>query len=565
MAKDDWPNIPPPGHGGRGRPVVTPSIPPPGKGRLLAGLLLAVVVVYGMYFWFVRRIVVPRDHVLVLLKKDGGQSLPGDQIVVPRPPTTDASSQAYKDWEAKYGDCNGILEQVYPEGTYFGFSPFDYERDVVKITETAIVPNGKVGVVVRKFGEPLPPNQVLAGEGQRGPLPGVLQPARYNEYANPYAYDVKHVDPVRVDPGHRGVVTVMAGPPAKVPNTYLVGPGEQGVQAETEPEGFRYINPFERRVTPVTIQSQRYEMKGEETIRFPSDDSFEIRMEGFVEWSIIPDRVPLIYTQYAEGGGLVEYMQDKVILPYARNLSRLVGSQYTAREFISGDTKLKFQHEFETKLRAECREQGIEILQALVRDIVPPDEIKSPINEREIAKQQILSLDEQIKVAASAAKLATQEETAKQNTAIGQENAKMVAVVKKAEQSRDVLITKANQDLAVAKLQLDAAQKQADALLARGQAEAAVVLLQRQAEAEPLRQQVSAFGDGEAYARYFFYQKTAPAIQSILTNTDGPFAELFRQFAGAGSNGAGGATTRPSNPVASDANGNGTKLSEVRP
>jgi hypothetical protein len=85
--------------------------------------------------------------------------------------------------------------------------------------------------------------------------------------------------------------------------------------------------------------------------------------------------------------------------------------------------------------------------------------------------------------------------------------------------------------LAVAKLQLQAAQQQADALIAQGRAEANVVLLQKQAEAEPLRQQVAAFGDGNAYAQYFFYQKLAPSVKSILTNTEGPFADLFHQLA----------------------------------
>ncbi len=81
-----------------------------------------------------------------------------------------------------------------------------------------------------------------------------------------------------------------------------------------------------------------------------------------------------------------------------------------------------------------------------------------------------------------------------------------------------------------AKLKLEASQKQAEALVSRGQADAAVILLKKQAEAEPLRQQVSAFGDGNAYAQYFFFQKVSPAIKTILTNTDGPFADLFKQF-----------------------------------
>src|SRR5204863_2564579 len=128
---------------------------------------------------------------------------------------------------------------------------------------------------------------------------------------------------------------------------------------------------------------------------------------------------------------------------------------YNARDFISGDTKLKFQEEFEKKLSDACRKQGIEVLQALVRDIEPPEAIKQPINEREVAKQQILSLDRQIQVAGSSAGLATQEQTADQNKQIGEANKQVVTVIKKAEQQRDVAITQANQGLAVAKLHLD--------------------------------------------------------------------------------------------------------------
>src|SRR5205807_6245899 len=145
-----------------------------------------------------------------------------------RPPDPKQDAAAYESWEKEYGNCNGILEQVYPEGTYFGFSPWDYERSVIAIDETAIVPNKKVGIVVKKFGKDLPPGQVLAdpARDERGPLPIVLQPGRYNYYANPFAYEIKQVDPVVVDPGHRGVVTLMTGKPAKDPDQYLVEQGE---------------------------------------------------------------------------------------------------------------------------------------------------------------------------------------------------------------------------------------------------------------------------------------------------------------------------------------------------
>src|SRR5262249_36307539 len=162
----------------------------------------------------------------------------------------------------------------------------------------------------------------------------------------------------------------------------------------------------------------------------------------------------------------------------------------------------------------------------------------NPINDREVAKQQILSLQQQMVVAKASADLATQTEMASQNQKIGEANTQVITLVKKAQQDKDVAVTKAKQDLAVAQLRLDAAKNLADATVARGQAEANVILLQKQAEAEPLRQQVAAFGDGNAYAQYFFYQKVAPSVKSILTNTDGPFADLFRQFIQPPANGA---------------------------
>jgi regulator of protease activity HflC (stomatin/prohibitin superfamily) len=494
----------------------------------LVTIIVGALIIYAGYFWFVRRYVVDADEVLVLLKKNGDHSLPGDQVIIPNPAGYPEGAEA---WEKQYADANGILEQVYLTGTYFGFSPFDYERETYPIVEVA---PGKVGIVVRKFGAPLAAGQVLAGPGQRGPLPGFRQPGKYPEFSNPYAYEVKLVDPINIDPGHRGVVTLMAGKSPKKPNEYLVEAGETGVQRETEPEGFRFVNPYEQRITPISMKSQRFEMAGEDAIKFPSSDSFDITMEGFVEWSIIPEKLPLIYTQYAEGGELVDFMEEKVILPYSRSFSRLVGSRFLAREFISGDTKLQFQREFAEKLTLACRDQGIRIHQALVRDIVPPGEIKDPINEREVARQQIKTLEERIKVAKSQANLATQEAMAQQNQAIGEANKQVVTITTKANQESDVAITKANEELAVAKLRLQAAKRQAEATVARGTAEANVILLNRQAEAEPLRQQVAAFGgDGNAYARYFFYQKIAPSIKSILTDTEGPFGEMFRQYTGA--------------------------------
>src|SRR6478672_3517232 len=130
-------------------------MPRPGSGgprRRLMGVALAAVVIYGLYFWEVRRVVVPADHVLVLMKKNGSKSLAEGQLIIPRAPDQAKDPARYAAWEKEFGDCNGICEQVAIEGTYFGYSPFDYERWVLPVSKTnALVPNKKVGVVVKKF------------------------------------------------------------------------------------------------------------------------------------------------------------------------------------------------------------------------------------------------------------------------------------------------------------------------------------------------------------------------------------------------------------------------------
>ena len=144
--------------------------------------------------------------------------------------------------------------------------------------------------------------------------------------------------------------------------------------------------------------------------------------------------------------------------------------------------------------------------------------------------RKFLQYEQQIKYAQTEAERVKQEETVKQNTAIGEANKTVVTIEKQAQQEYEVALTQARQKLAVAKLRLEAARQQAEATVARGQAEAAILLLQKQAEAAPLRQQIAAFGGGDAYARYLFYQRIAPSIKSILSNIEGPFADLFKQL-----------------------------------
>ena len=71
-------------------------------------------------------------------------------------PNPQTDPDRYADWKKRYDGCNGIMEETYPAGTYFKFSPFDYEREIIDVSTSAAVPNDKVGIVIKKFGRVSP-------------------------------------------------------------------------------------------------------------------------------------------------------------------------------------------------------------------------------------------------------------------------------------------------------------------------------------------------------------------------------------------------------------------------
>ena len=62
-----------------------------------------------------------------------------------------------------------------------------------------------------------------------------------------------------------------------------------------------------------------------------SYDSYEIKMTATIEWRVDPKRVPLVYSRIGDIGAV----QKEVIIPYARSLCRLIGSESYAKDYIS--------------------------------------------------------------------------------------------------------------------------------------------------------------------------------------------------------------------------------------
>jgi hypothetical protein len=255
---------------------------------------------------------------------------------------------------------------------------------------------------------------------------------------------------------------------------------------------------------------------------------------------VIPETAALTYVTYNDvtndedgASDISQEIINKVIMPNARAFCRLRGSNTSAREFIGGETRTAFQTEFQRAITETCKQQGIEIVQALITKIKPPQAIAEPLRDREVSAQQLKQYTQQILQQQQEAKLATEKSLIEQRREIIGADREVVEAVTLAKEEQQVALEAANRDKAVAEQKLEAAKDEAEAILARATAKAAVIGYQNEAEAAGWSRAVEALGnDGEAFARYVLYQKLAPGYRNIMTNTaDSPLMDVFRSFA----------------------------------
>jgi regulator of protease activity HflC (stomatin/prohibitin superfamily) len=482
--------------------------------RLRALLLLVATLIplYGIWLWFFCRIEVDSGQAAVLIAKTGS-NLPSGQIVA-----TDPGQK-------------GIQLVPLPEGRYFR-NPFFWDW---KYTAVVDIPAGKLGVQIRQYGhdptqEDLQRGQVLASAEQKGILPEVRMPGRHR--LNPYAYRLELHPAIHIDPGFVGVVTNMVGTEPRVKNRFLVDKGERGVQRDIFLPGTYYLNPYMTRVDLVDTRSQRYDLAGAEALKFPSTDGFEITVLVTVEWSIDPLRAAEVFVRIGELSARPadnEVLQ-KVLIPAVRGFGRIVGSKYSAPNYISGESRLIFQNALFEKLKDFCEPRGMLVKSVLINDIEPPQAIAAPIRDREIAREELARNRHQLTQAQAEQRLAREEELVKQQQEKVRAETTRLQKVIAAKNRQEVALIEQEKLLTVARTDLEAAQKEAQAITARGQADADVIALQAAAEAEALRRSVLAFQDPTAYTFYEFAQKIAPRIESVFTNTDSPLGQLFEGF-----------------------------------
>ena len=479
------------------------------KKQLSAIVPLALIALAG-WVWYGWRIEPENGEIAILMKKTG-KNLPPEAILAPGP------------------EFKGIQAEVLPEGRYFR-NPWTWEWKYFKALD---IPAGKFGVLVRKFGKDLPAGEIIArDDSYKGIVRDVLGTGRHR--INTYAYDVKLYDDITIKPGHVGVVTRLTGgdildgcetQPAGQPGRretgakgegFLVGEGQKGVTSEILKEGTHRLNPFLYSITNVNVQSQRFELSGDDAISFLTQDGFTVRAEGTLEFNLELDTVALLTH---EVGDMDDILQ-KLILPSARGFSRIEGSKKHATEFIVGESRQAFQNSLETYLKDVCKPWGVSLNSVLIRDIFAPQEVAGIIRARELAVQEAKKIDQQIVQAKSQAELGKQKALADRNSKTVAADTERIQKKIAAEQAQSVETINAQTRLEVATVSLKSAEAQAAAKLVQAEAERKVVEARTTAEANVLKSEISVYRDERDYLRARLYEKTAPRITDVVTGDD---------------------------------------------
>jgi regulator of protease activity HflC (stomatin/prohibitin superfamily) len=492
------------------------------------------VLAYIVYSQF--RIDVPSMHIAVLTKKTGTDIQNHDELATK---TDDGKLR------------KGLQLDPLTEGRYFR-NCYTWDWEVYPMID---IPADKMGIRVRLYGDDLPYGHFVATtETEKGIVQDVLKPGRYPLNAifkgqeatrkkSDFVEIIELHEPITIPAGFRGVVTNLAGPMPDKPNELLVPEGSRGVQAKTLDEGTYYMNPYMWRIELIDCRSQRFNLAENEDMGFPSKDGFWVNLDGIIEFHVMPDPDPegkhqgaaevfVTYNEDTNGSAIDEEIIRKVIMPNARSFCRMRGSSSSGRDFIGGETRQKFQDDFQEAIRTTCAAQGIEIIQALITRISPPQPIAGPVRDREIAVQTKTQYEQEAAQQTEEAKLATEMALIGQKEKLVEAEQEVIIMTTEANKRQEIALAEANRDKEVATEELEAAKDQAEAMIAEKTAEAAVISFANEADAAGWKRAVEALGgDGQSYATYVLYEKLAPGYRQIMTNTaDSPLMKIFEGF-----------------------------------
>ncbi len=461
---------------------------------------------------------VPPGKIAVLIRLDG-RELPEGEFIAP----------TVKDDEPPY---QGVQLDVLPPGYHPQVRSNHYRWELFP---QVVVPSDSVGVMVRLFGESLPEGQIFADENpddekkgilRKGILAKTLGPGTH--FINLRAFDVIVAPRVSLGPGQVGIVTRLYGNQPADPNAFIVGPNERGVQSAPLPPGAHYINPYTDLVMPMSRESQRIDLKAPgRRVRSPTLDGFDVALNGTIEWAVPEEAAPLAFARY----GNIDKIQDTLLMPATRAVSREQGLRTAVRDFLSSARLLAFQNNTEADLKALVEKEGIEVQDLTVSGVEPPSALAEVIQFREassLTREQYLAEIEKAKSTFDVLR-----------AQVGEERPEALAKEKKSSLEKTGLVAKQKseienyQNAIRERVATDKQRAEVDAAEIRRKAEIEAASIRRASDLEvaALKPLIDAHGGGVAYARSLAIERMVPRLQSVSADIDGPLGAMLRNLA----------------------------------
>lgn len=269
---------------------------------------------------------------------------------------------------------------------------------------------------------------------------------------------------VFIEPQERGVVISAFSP--------------KGYRDQVLTPGLRWIIPFAERVERYPISRQTYTMsiapaegqiQGDDSITARTSDGQEIFVDASVIFSIDPDKVIDVHIRWQD-----RYLNE-LVRAQARGIIRDAVSQFGVEEVYS-TRRLDMVDEVSRQMTIKLEENGLLLVDFVLRNITFSPEYAASIEQKQIAEQQ-----------------------AQQAVFVVEQRRQ------EAEQARQVAEGKA--DAAV--------------IQATGAAEARII--EAEAEAQALEVIAAALKDNPDLLTYQYITKLSPTIQTLLLPSDSPF------------------------------------------
>jgi len=281
---------------------------------------------------------------------------------------------------------------------------------------------------------------------------------------------------VFVEPTDRGVVISAV-------------PGQQGVRKQALLPGLNWIVPYFDRVVTYPISRQTYTMSiateegakmGDDSVEARTADGQVVYVDASVIFAVNPTEVVNVHISWQN-----KY-QDGLVRPLSRGIIRDVVSTFAVQEVYSTE-RVTVINLISTELERKLEQEGLLLIDFVLRNIAFSDEYAAVIESKQIAEQKVL--EEKFVVQ-------QREQQALQTIATADGEAK--SAVKRAEGDAQALLINAN-------------------------AEAQARIIKAQAEAQALQLLGQAIATNPDVLTLEYIQQLAPNIQVMLLPSNNPF------------------------------------------